>query len=199
MARSKEATPKQAKQRAAFKAARQEASAYIAEQKRRAATRRRVWDYPTLYRAAGLVAEYVQDCRQDHRPITVAGMILASGVGRSTWGRICRGELDYHLEAFRDACAGQIISRDGLEFVRGDDGQELPLIKPSELFDQFYLMMQQQAEERLYSEKGKVTDIFTMKAVFKWEDQPTAISDNRHQTLVIASAEEAQKAIALLK
>lgn len=196
MARTKTTTGAQK----AFAAARKEASAYIAEQKRRAATRRRVWDYPTLYRAAGLVAEYVQDCRQDHRPITVAGMILASGVGRSTWARICRGELDYHLEAFRDSFApGQIINRDGLEFVRGDDGQELPLIKPSELMDQFYLMMQQQAEERLYSEKGKVTDIFTMKAVFKWEDQPTAISDNRHQTLVIASAEEAQKAISLLK
>ena len=58
------------------------------------------------------------------------------------------------------------------------------------------LAVEEQTEERLYS-KGRVGDIFSLKAVHGWQEDNTPQTVN--QTLVIASPEEAERAIKMLK
>ena len=58
------------------------------------------------------------------------------------------------------------------------------------------LAVEEQTEERLYS-KGRVGDIFSLKAVHGWQEDQAPQTVN--QTLVIATEEQARKAIDLLK
>lgn len=58
------------------------------------------------------------------------------------------------------------------------------------------LAIEAQTEERLYS-KGRVGDIFSLKAVHGWKEDTAPQTVN--QTLVIASEEQARQAINLLK
>ena len=56
--------------------------------------------------------------------------------------------------------------------------------------------VEEQTEERLYS-KGRVGDIFALKAVHGWEEEQSPHTVN--QTLVIATEEQAREAIKMLK
>ena len=67
----------------------------------------------------------------------------------------------------------------------------------SEIVEKAYLRLQEQIEERLY-EKGRVGDIFALKSKHGWNDS----GDTPHtvnQTLVIATEEQARRAIECLE
>lgn len=145
--------------------------------------------------------DYIDEQTAEDKPLTIAGMIRAAGVSKSTWYEMIGGDYDHLLfqyidlhtipkELLDDANGGAIPT-----FLDGE-GHEIPLIMFSEALQKAVLRVEEQTEERLYS-KGRVGDIFSLKAVHGWQEdsQPQQVTNN----LVIASPEQAKRAIDLLK
>lgn len=144
--------------------------------------------------------EYIERQRSDERPLTVAGMIAAAGVSRSTWYEMAGGRYDYQLPQIIDVYnLSQTMVIDGIpaaEAVIGKKKETILLIFWTDLIQKAMLAVEEQTEERLYS-KGRVGDIFALKAVHGWQEEPSPQTVNN--TLVIASPEQAREAIRALK
>lgn len=145
---------------------------------------------------------YIEKQNQEGRPLTVAGMIKASGVNKTTWYDMLQGQHDYMLYQLIDTYNIDIDNAydiDGIPAttieINGND-TEILLICWRELLQKAMLSIEEQTEERLYK-KGRVGDIFALKAVHDWKEDAQVV--HNHQTLVIATEEEARKAIDLLK
>ena len=136
---------------------------------------------------------------ENNGPITISGMILASDLTKSQWTELKEGAADYDLFAFADAKGIDINScdtYDGMPYTKYK-GEDILLLPFSELIEKFYLMHEDELEKRLY-EKGRSGDIFALKAKHKWIEEEKA-PQTVNQTLVIASPDEAKKALELLK
>lgn len=144
--------------------------------------------------------EYIERQRNGERPLTVAGMIQAAGVSRSTWYEMAGGDYDYQLYQLIDTYnLSPTYNIDGIPATDTEingEKQTILLIQWSYLIEKGMLAIEEQTEERLYS-KGRVGDIFALKAVHGWQEEPSPQTVN--QTLVIASPEQAREAIAALK
>ena len=145
--------------------------------------------------------DYIDDQTVEDRPLTIAGMIRAAGVSKSTWYEMISGDYDYLLFQYADYHSipiEQINDANGgaIPTFTNSEGQEILLIPYSEALQKAVLRVEEQTEERLYS-KGRVGDIFSLKAVHGWQEdsQPQTVTNN----LVIASPEQAKRAIDLLK
>lgn len=141
---------------------------------------------------------YIQTQKNEDRPFTVSGMIRAAQVSKSTWYEMLNGDYDYRLIEY---CAHHNIDIDTAPIgvtttVTDTEGHEVVLITYSEALQKAMLAIEEQTEERLYS-KGRVGDIFSLKAVHGWQEEQSPQTVN--QTLVIATEEQARKAIDLLK
>jgi hypothetical protein len=134
------------------------------------------------------------------KPLTVSGMILASGISKATWYEMLKGDYDYRLYEYIDLHNIDLDTItddiDGIPYVVDDKGAVVLLIVHSEILQKAMLAIEAQTEERLYS-KGRVGDIFSLKAVHGWREEASPQTVN--QTLVIASEEQARKAIDMLK
>ena len=134
------------------------------------------------------------------KPLTVSGMILASGVNKRSWYDIINGDYDYKLYEYIDIYNIQLDTItdtiDGIPYVKNNDDRVVLLIEYSQILQKGMLAIETQTEERLYK-KGRVGDIFSLKSVHGWREDATPSTVN--QTLVIASEEQARKAIELLK
>lgn len=134
------------------------------------------------------------------KPLTVSGMILASGISKATWYEMLRGDYDYRLFEYIDLHNINIDTVetyiDGIPYIEDNENNKILLIVHSGILEKAMLAIEAQTEERLYC-KGRVGDIFSLKAVHGWKEdhQPQTVN----QTLVIASEEQARKAIDLLK
>lgn len=145
---------------------------------------------------------YIERQNKEDRPLTVSGMIKASGINKSTWYDMLGGEHDYMLY--------QLIDTYNIDISKAYDIDNIPaitvnidgnnvdilLITWRELLEKAMLSIEEQTEERLYS-KGRVGDIFALKAVHDWKEEASPQTVN--QTLVLASPEQAREAINLLK
>lgn len=145
---------------------------------------------------------YIEKQNQEGRPLTVAGMIKASGVNKTTWYDMLQGQHDYMLYQLIDTYSIDIDNAydiDGIPAttinINGND-TEILLICWRELLQKAMLSIEEQTEERLYS-NGRVGDIFALKSVHNWREEQSPQTVN--QTLVIATEEQARKAIELLK
>ena len=144
--------------------------------------------------------QYIADKEEEEKPITVSGLILAARCSSSTWYTMQSGDYDYRLYEYIDI---NNINMDNItEFIDGipvftdSQGQKIMLITYSAIVQKALLQLQEQTETRLY-EKGRVGDIFALKAQHGWQEDSTPQTVN--QTLVIASPEEAERAIKMLK
>lgn len=143
--------------------------------------------------------DYIEEQTVNDKPLTVAGMIRAAGVSKDTWYRMIGGDYDYHLYQYIDYHNIELDTlpqTDGIPTMKDSNGAEILLISYSEALQKAMLAVEEQTEERLYS-KGRVGDIFSLKAVHGWQEdsQPQSVTNN----LVIASPEQAKRAIDLLK
>lgn len=141
---------------------------------------------------------YIQEQKDGDRPFTVSGMIRAAQVSKSTWYEMLGGDYDYRLIEY---CDHHNIDIDTVPIgvtttITDAEGHEVALITYSEALQKAMLAVEEQTEERLYS-KGRVGDIFSLKAVHGWKEEQSPQTVN--QTLVIATEEQARKAIDLLK
>jgi hypothetical protein len=155
------------------------------------------------------IAQYVMSRLDEDRPFTISGLQLAVGCSYDTYQRMASGECDYLLEQFIDVNNIDIetvdtyihgmpaVAKDLTSIPSEDDLKGAVLLIPySQIIEKAHLMVREQAEERLYM-KARVGDIFALKAQHGWREDETPHTVN--QTLVIASEEQARKAIELLK
>lgn len=142
---------------------------------------------------------YIEEQRGNDKPLTVAGVIRATGMSRTTWYEMAGGDYDYQLPQLIDTYDLEAtIDIDGIPATEAViDGKKctILLIPWSWLVEKAMLAIEEQTEERLYS-KGRVGDIFALKAVHGWQEEPSPQTVN--QTLVIASPEQARDAIKAL-
>lgn len=175
----------------------EEVAAYkeVAEKIRRAKKYKQE-DLAVIYKR---IMDYTEEKREQEKPITVSGMILASGISRATWYEMLSGDYDYRLYQYIDTHnidEMQKLDVDGMEAVINSDGEVVLLICYSEILQKAMLMLEEQTEERLYK-SGRVGDIFSLKAIHGWREEQSPQTVN--QTLVIATEEQAREAIKLLK
>lgn len=144
------------------------------------------------------IGGYFNACDDQDRPYTRAGLIRALNVSKATYYRYLNGELDYLLE---EHITINNIELSECEVIQTEEGEEIrvdvagnPLISFSSILQKAVLRLEEQAEERLYK-SGRPGDIFTMKQ-FGWTDEKSPNTVN--QTLVIASSDEADRALKML-
>ena len=144
------------------------------------------------------IQEYINRQQQEDRPLTVAGMIRAAEISRATWYEMIRGDYDYRLIEYTETHDIDISNLPMGETVviENDEGEKIALIMYSEALQKAMLAIEEQTEERLYS-KGRVGDIFALKAVHGWKEEASPQTVNN--TLVLATPEQAREAINLLK
>lgn len=135
--------------------------------------------------------------RLDDKPITNAGLILASGMTKHAWENARRGDYDHDLYVYMDNhdCS-DVFMYDNMPCV-DMDGEYILLVPLSEIIENALLRKEDETETRLY-QNGRVGDIFALKAKHGWIEEEKA-PHTVNQTLVIASPSEAQEAIKLLK
>lgn len=143
------------------------------------------------------MCEYIERERGSARPLTVSGLILASGCTKVMFYDIMNGKFDYALYQYVDYekvdLDNTIVEEyEGLPYHINDKGVEVLLVTGSEMMQRIYLFQQEETERRLY-EKGRVGDIFTLKAQHGWQEEEKQTVNNN--TLVIASEEEAKIAM----
>ena len=109
-----------------------------------------------------------------------------------------RGNFDHELFAYMDIHGIEEPEDyvDGIPHCRVG-GKDVLLIPFSEIIEKALLMHENETETRLY-EKGRVGDIFSLKAQHNWQEEDKK-PHTVNQTLVIADSEQARKAIELLK
>ena len=144
--------------------------------------------------------QYVAEKTADDKPITVSGLILAARCSSDTWRRMRSGDYDFRLYEYIDMYNVDVDSitefLDGFPVFIDAQGNRILLITYGTIVQKALLQLQEQTETRLY-EKGRVGDIFALKAQHGWQEDNTPQSVNN--TLVIASPEQAKRAIDLLK
>lgn len=160
----------------------------------------KTFSYEQLLISLSNIAKYIDDTKAAKGYLTTAGMVLASGVSKETLARILAGERDY--------LAGVFLEQHGLseKDIKYDEtppyvvveGTKVPVISLRDELEKLSLQVEEQTEERLYKH-GRTGDIFALKAVHGWKDGTNGESKTIHNTLVIASKEQAEEAIKLLK
>lgn len=140
---------------------------------------------------------YIESQRGKEKPLTISGLILASGVSQTTFNEMRNGKHDYALYQYADY-EGVDLENDivedynGLPYHVNSKGIEVLLVPASEILQRALLLQQEETETRLY-EKGRVGDIFSLKAQHGWqEEEKQQITNN---TLVIASESDSQRAL----
>lgn len=157
--------------------------------------------YSQLYTGELLerLTAHIDECAEKEKPLTISGMILASGVSVRDWYRMRHGEYDYKFYEYTDMNDVNAMEHTyiaGVECAITADGRKVALVPYSHILEKAYLVVEQQTEERLY-QKGRVGDIFALKAKHAWNEEASPSTVNN--TLVIATEEQARRAIDLLK
>ena len=138
---------------------------------------------------------YIEECEHSRQPLTWGGFALAAGVSVDTIQRMRHGELDHILEEY---ILIHDIGPDEAEYIN-DDGQIIPLVPWSGICQKLEALIQDQLERNCYTNKGNPAgSIFGLKARFDWQDQPQQ-AGTINNNLVIADAEQARKALEMLK
>ena len=139
--------------------------------------------------------KYIEECEHSRQPLTWGGFALAAGVSVDTIQRMRRGELDHIVDEYRLI---HDIQPQETEYI-DPDGQIIPLVQWSQITQKLEALIQDQLERNCYTNKGNPAgSIFGLKARFNWQDQPQSAA-TINNNLVIADAEQARKALEMLK
>lgn len=140
---------------------------------------------------------YVIEQRNQRRPLTIAGLIRASGVSKDTYYRYRDGEADHMLYEYMDL-HGIDYSQEGNE-ITTEEGERVLLLRLSEIIKNAELAIQEQLEENCYTNKGNPAgSIFGLKARYDWQDTPPDQRTTNNNTLVlnnVATLDEAREAM----
>lgn len=166
----------------------------IAENARKA----RKWKQEDLAGIHERLKRHIEESSEE-KPLTIGGMILASGMNKDSWYAAANGEYDYRLYEYMELhgidAASASMTDDGIPYISVDN-RVILLICYSEILQKALLMKEAEDERRLLK-KGRVADIFNMKALHNWQEETSPHTVN--QTLVLASPEQARDAIKMLE
>lgn len=140
---------------------------------------------------------YIEEQTEKKKPLTVAGMIRASGFSYDTYYRYKEGKADHLLYEYMDF-KGIPYDMEGTTFVN-DDGEMVLLYRLSDVIKMAELSIQEQREIACSSLKGNPAgNIFLLKAQQGFQDTPVEQRTTNNNTLVlnnIASLDEAREAL----
>ena len=143
--------------------------------------------------------EYIEDRHNQHKPITKAGLIKASGVGYNTYYKYRKGEANHMLYEFMDL-NGISFDHEGEQYTM-PDGREVLLLRLEDVIKMGELALQEQLEENCYVNKGNpLGSIAGMRNYFDWQENPTG-QTTHNNTLVlnnVATLSEAKESLKLL-
>lgn len=142
--------------------------------------------------------EYAAECADQQRPLTVAGVQLATGTNKDFNSEAIAGRMDYLLPEYMDMHDPVIEEFAGIPYDVAHDPPVI-LLPMSEIVQNVYLLIQQQLEALCYSGARGVNPagaIFGLKAKFGWreDDGPRQLV----QQLVIADKDQAARALSLV-
>jgi hypothetical protein len=143
--------------------------------------------------------EYVKECAESGKPMTIAGWQMAMGVPRSAWQSMKKGEYDSRLYEFLAMEGLPLDYADTLEMlVYEKDGKKIPLITYSEFLERIYLQYQDVLEAACQRQRNPVGSIFLLKSVHKFDDQSGTNVTNQTLNVSLATMEETETARRLL-
>lgn len=141
--------------------------------------------------------EYIERQEKRGRPLTIAGLIRASGVSMDTYYRYKDGDADHLLYEYMDL-HGIDYDHEG-DQITTDAGDVVLLVRMSEIIKNAELAIQEQLEENCYTNKGNPAgSIFGLKARYDWQDTPPDQRTTNNNTLVlnnVATLDEAREAM----
>lgn len=146
------------------------------------------------------LSEYIDNQRAIKKPITIGGLVRASGMNVDSFQRYRHGNGDYLLYQYMDK-HGIDYDEEGTLYTF-PDGSTVLLVRLSDVIKNALLTVQEQLEGNCYTNKGNPAgSIFGLKASFGWQDQPQEQRTTNNNTLVlnnVATLEEAREALKLL-
>lgn len=147
--------------------------------------------------------DYADECLKEGKPLTHAGFCLATGIPTQTWYKMLHGEYDYinaEYMLMHDIPFPDDPDADYVEYVdENGEMRKITLVTYGEVTQKCSLLIQAQLESNCYSNRGNPAgSIFGLKARFQWQDTPQTVGSVTNN-LVIADAEQAKKALEMLK
>lgn len=140
---------------------------------------------------------YIVEQRKERRPLTIAGLIRASGMSADTYYRYREGKADHLLYIYMDEHGISYDQED--EIVETAEGEKVLLSRLSAIIKSAELAVQEQLEENCYTNRGNPAgSIFGLKARYDWQDTPADTRTTNNNTLVlnnVASLDEAKEAL----
>lgn len=138
--------------------------------------------------------EYIVDRQNQRKPLTIAGLIRASGVSSNTYYRYKNGDADHMLYAYM-AEHDIDFQEEGNE-VTTPDGEKVLLVRLSQIIKTAELAVQEQLEENCYTNRGNPAgSIFGLKARYEWRDDPDKVQQTNTLNIQVASLDEAREAL----
>ena len=138
--------------------------------------------------------EYIIDRQSHNKPLTIAGLIRASGVSADTYYRYRNGDADHMLYAYMSEHDID-YSEEGNEIITAE-GQKVLLRRLSTIIKTAELAVQEQLEENCYTNRGNPAgSIFGLKARYEWRDDPDKVQQTNTLNIQVASLDEAREAL----
>lgn len=149
--------------------------------------------------------DLVIKAREAGEPITISGLQLATRCNKMDFSRMRNGEYDWRLFQFAEyegidlehdivTQYDDILCMD-IEYWISPDGEMLVMSTYSEIIDRFYLLIEEQLSNMLFTVNNPKGPIFILKNAFGWSDRP---QEQPKQEIVaplhLATLEEAEQA-----
>lgn len=140
---------------------------------------------------------YIEEQTEKKKPLTIAGMVRASGMSHDTYIRYREGKADHLLYEYMDV-NGISYDQEGQQ-ITTDDGEMVLLWRLSDVIKSAELVVQEQRETACSSLKGNPAgNIFLLKAQQGFQDTPVEQRTTNNNTLIlnnVATLEEAKDAL----
>lgn len=148
---------------------------------------------------------YIKRQRQNNEPLTISGLQFATNCNRTDFHRMRNREYDWRLFQFIDYKGidldKEIITEHNdtlnmdIDYYIDEDGVAYVMEMYGDIAERFYLQIEVQLEERLYTKQRPAGAIFLLKSCFGWTDTPDTNTAIVNKSIHIATREEANKSL----
>lgn len=146
-----------------------------------------------------LANEYLVECEEKGRHMTIAGLQRKLGINSKSWYRMRNGEMDHSLYEFLEL---HDLPEDYADNLETKMYEGVPLITYSEFLDNLYLRQQELLEEVCINKSNPVGSIFLLKSMHHLTDSTNGLTINNNTLNVyqdkFGSLDEIEKARKLL-
>lgn len=167
--------------------------------------------------------EYIEESRRTNTPMTMADMVLASGVNRDAYYKIRNGDYDWLLPSYMDrhnipydavgSCYTVVDTNDDItssntvkqaqngyedfDIEDEQEGEKVLLVRLSEILKQAELALQADRERLCMDRNARNAGgaIFLLKAQQGLQDTPQDVRNTQTLNINVASLDEAKEAL----